>query len=221
MRRRYGLGIFLSAAAALLAATLSGSAARAGNSPSGSPPDSRDTENGNGVNGGIVSGVWQHHKATFDYVGFTTLFTCDGLEGRVQQILLDLGARRGVKVFARGCPGPYNTPTHTAWVDADFYTLAPASGAGAPDTVRARWTALEVTPRHPYYMSDGDCELMQGMKGLITENFTLRGVEYRTDCVPHEVITDSFAIRGQALRAAPQKLNAITGRPTTGRPVTS
>jgi hypothetical protein len=159
----------------------------------------------------VVTGVWQHHKATFNYYGITSLFTCDGLEDQVRQILLHLGARRDAKVHASGCPGPYNTPSHNAWVDTDFYALAPAADAAGSDTVKARWTPLQVTPRRPDFMGDGDCELIQEMKGLITKNFSLRDVEYRTDCVPHEQSLDSYAIKGQALRAVPSKSNASIG----------
>ena len=159
---------------------------------------------------GIVTGTWQHHKATFSSYGVTTLYTCDGLEGQVGQILRHLGARKDVQVSARGCPGPY-TPSQTAWVDADFYTLAPAAGASGPGTVDARWTPVEVTIQRPSFMGQGDCELIQEMKDLITQNFSLRGIEYRTECVPHEYIQDSFSIKGQALTVLPQ-----AGRPLPG-----
>jgi hypothetical protein len=159
----------------------------------------------------IVTGTWQHHKATFNYFGITTLYTCDGLEGQVGQILRHLGARRDVHVSARGCPGTDNTPSHTAWVQADFYTLAPVAGAAGPGTVDARWTPVEVTTRHPYFMGDGDCELIQEMKDLITQNFSLRDIQYRAECVPHQYIQDSFSIKGQALTAQPP-----AGRPVAG-----
>jgi hypothetical protein len=161
----------------------------------------------------FVTGAWQHHKVTFSYYGFTSLFTCDGLEDHVRQILLYLGARRDAKVHASGCPGPYNTPSHSAWVDADFYALAPAADAHGADTVKARWTPLEVTPRRPVFMEDGDCELIQEMKDLITKNFTLRDIEYHADCVPHEQWVGSYAVKGQALRALPLKSNALKGYP--------
>jgi len=161
--------------------------------------------------GDIVNGTWQHHKATFNYVGFTTLYTCDGLQDHVRQILLHLGARKDARVSAVGCPGPYNAPSNTAWVDADFYTLAPAAAAGAPDTVKARWTALDVTPRRPNFMGDGDCELVQSMKDLITKNFSLRDVQYRTDCFPHQITLDGFAVKGQALRAVLPMRDAVKG----------
>jgi hypothetical protein len=158
--------------------------------------------------GDIAAGAWQHHKVSFNYVGFTALYTCAGLEDQVRQILLYLGARKDVHVSARGCPGPFDTPSHNASVDADFYTLAPVAGAGASDTVKARWTAFELTPRHPRFMGDGDCELTESMKDLITKNFSLREIEYRTNCYPNAFNPDSFAVKAQALRALPQTSTA-------------
>jgi hypothetical protein len=158
----------------------------------------------------VVTGAWQHHKVTFNYVGFTSLYTCSGLQGQVRQILLHLGARKDLHVSAVGCPGPDNTPSRTAWVQTDFYTLAPAADTAGSDTVRAQWTSLEVSPRRPSFMGDGDCELVDQMKDLITKNFTLRDVEYRARCVPNQLYLDSYAVRGQALREVPSA-NSVRG----------
>jgi hypothetical protein len=166
--------------------------AGAGGATAGSPADE------------LATGSWQHHKLTFNYTGFTTLYTCDGLEAQVRQILLHLGARKDAKVRATGCPGPGNSPSSTAWVNVDFYALAPATEAATGlDRISARWAPVELTPRRPSFMGDGDCELIQGMKDLITQNFALRDVEYRTDCFPHTLTIDAFAVKGQALRALP------------------
>ena len=62
----------------------------------------------------VVTGAWQHHTVTFNYVGFTSLYTCSGLRSQVRQILLHLGARNDLKVSAVGCPGPYDAPSRTA-----------------------------------------------------------------------------------------------------------
>jgi hypothetical protein len=165
-----------------------------------------------------VDGAWQHHRVSFSYVGFTTLYTCEGLEDHVRQILLYLGARKDVHVTASGCPGPFNAPSHSAFVDAEFDALAPAAaaaaatGAAASVTLKARWTALEVTSRRPSFMGDGDCELVQEMKDLITRNFSLRNLEYRTMCFPHDVTLDEFSVKGQALRAVPQVSDAVMMR---------
>jgi hypothetical protein len=161
--------------------------------------------------GELVTGAWQHHKLTFNYFGFTSLYTCDGLEDHVRQILVHLGARKDLTVTATGCPGPSSTPSPSAWVNTDFYSLAPATDAGGTDTVKARWALLEVTPQRPSFMGDGDCELVQQMKDLITKNFTLRDLRYRADCYPHEVTLNSFAIKAQALRPQAPKAGAVKG----------
>jgi len=176
----------------------------------GSPSTCLAAETADGAAADRVTGAWQHHAGTINYIGFTALYTCDGLEDRVRLILLHLGARKDMKVSARGCTGP-DTPSQTAWVDADFYTLAPVGAAGGSGAVKAQWTAVEVTPRHPNFMGDGDCELIQGMKDLITKNFSLRDIEYRTSCTPNYFTLDGFAIKGQALRAVPPTLNAFKG----------
>jgi hypothetical protein len=186
------------AAAAVI--LLSGATARSGAAPEPavSPP------------GDVVSGAWQHHKVTFTYMGFTALFTCSGLEDHVRQILVHLGARKDAKVSATGCPGPIDTPSGSAWVDADFYSLAPADNPAEPDAVKAYWTTLQVSPRRPHFMGGGDCELMHGMKDLITKNFTLRNVEYNTSCFPHDISLAGFELKGQALRAVPDS-NPVQG----------
>ena len=82
------------------------------------------------------------------------------------------------------------------------------SGRARP--VKAHWTALQVSPRRPHFMGGGDCELMQGMKDLITKNFTLRNVEYNTSCFPHDISLAGFELKGQALRAVPES-NPVQG----------
>ncbi|MEP6549098.1 MAG: hypothetical protein ABJD53_16695 [Gammaproteobacteria bacterium] len=156
----------------------------------------------------VVSGEWQHRKLTFNYVGFTAAYTCDGLEDHVRLILLNIGARKDLKVTATGCPGPFNSPSHSAFVNVDFYALAAATDAPGTEMIKAHWTPLELTPQRPNFMGGGDCELIQGMKDLITNNFALRSVEYRTSCFPNQVTLNGFSVKGQALRALP---SAVTG----------
>ncbi len=161
----------------------------------------------------VVSGEWQHRRRTFAYQGFTTLYTCDGLADHVRQILLYLGARKDLKVIATGCPGPFNSPSRSAFVNVDFHALVPGAaapgaavpGAAAPasETLKARWAPIELAPQRPNFMGVGDCELIQGMKDFITKNFTLRAVEYRTSCFPNQATLNGFSVKGEALRALP------------------
>jgi hypothetical protein len=152
----------------------------------------------------IVPGTWQHHRIAISYYGITSLYSCDSLEEHVRGILLHLGARQDAKVNANGCPGGPEVPSHSAWIQTDFYTLQPANAASAAPTVRAYWAPRELRPQRPYFMGGGDCELVAQMKDLISSSFAMRDVLYRTDCVPHEIDVDGFAITGEALVAVQQ-----------------
>jgi hypothetical protein len=158
--------------------------------------------------GEVVASSWQHHKLTINYFGITALYTCYGLEDHVKDILVHLGARPDAKVRASGCPRGPDVPSRSAWIEADFYTLAPAADATAPDVVRAVWSAREISPRRPYYMDDGDCELVDQMKDLISKNFTLKDVAFTASCTPHALSPNSFHVKANALVALPEAKSA-------------
>jgi hypothetical protein len=160
---------------------------------------------------GVVSGTWQLHKDTFYYYGLTSLYSCSSIEDHVKEILLHFGARKDARVSANGCPRGPTEPGRTADVHAEFYTLAVADDAGAPGAVSAQWTPLEMSPRHPYFVGDGDCELVKEMKDFLSKNFSLRALQYTTSCVPHELTINGFSVKAEALKAVPlPKVSALT-----------
>jgi len=150
--------------------------------------------------------IWQHHHVTINYVGFTTLYTCSGLESKVRAILEFLGARRDMTVRASGCMGAPELPTHDAFVDADFYSPTPAAD-GSADAVAARWTPFRINYQHPFFMGSGDCELIQSMQDTLQKNLAARGLTYYTDCFPHEVHDGDFKVSGEALEVMPARRN--------------
>jgi hypothetical protein len=159
--------------------------------------------------GPVVAGSWEHHQARFSYFGITTLYSCDGLENNIRALLLHLGARQGdVKVSARGCPQGPSVPGRYAIVDVDFYSLAPSADAGAANSVQARWMPVSVNSTYPHFMSHGDCELMDELKDIVSKNFSLRDLSYRTDCVPHQINVDDFSIKGESLKPLPAAVAA-------------
>jgi hypothetical protein len=156
--------------------------------------------------GAIVTGTWEHHKVNFNYFGITSLYSCSGLESNIRQLLLHLGARKDLTVHAYGCPYGFDTPGRTAVVDLDFYSLSPSTDANAAntaDTVKARWTPVEVSANRPDFIGRGDCELITEMKDVLSKNFSWRDLKYRTDCVPHEVNINDFSVRAEALKPLP------------------
>ena len=93
-------------------------------------------EKGRGPNTEVVGGSWQHHSVTFYYFGLTTRYSCSALEDHVKAILVHFGARKDTEVLAHGCLGG-DVPSSNAYVDVDFYTLAPVADNSGADTVQA------------------------------------------------------------------------------------
>jgi hypothetical protein len=148
----------------------------------------------------VTLASWQHHHATFYYFGLTSLYTCDGLKGKVTQILLYLGARPDLKVETTAC-AHLTAPVHSAYVTADFDTLTVASSATAP-TVKGQWKPFIVAPHRPNFMGVGECELINQMKPSITAGFSLRDLQYDTSCFPRSVTIADYSVKGETLAAA-------------------
>ena len=144
--------------------------------------------------------LWHAQKLKFDYSGFTTLYTCDGIEGKVRDILLTFGARKDLKVRATGCSDGQNRPSRFAWVTAEFSSLAPATAPAAADAVKAGWAKVQIAPNRPNYMGAGECELVEQMRELLQKGFALRNTEYRTSCVPHQVSIADYSVTTEVLK---------------------
>jgi len=153
--------------------------------------------------GPVVAGTWEHRHASFHYDGITSLYSCSGLESNIRALLQHMGARKDLTVRAYGCPGGYDAPGRTAIVDVDFYSLVPSADAKAANSVQARWTPVTVSANHPNFIGQGDCELIHEMKDILLKNFSLRDLNYRTDCLPYQVNINDFSVEAEILEPLP------------------
>lgn len=150
---------------------------------------------------------WRTQKIDMTYSGFTAAYSCDGIEGKVKEILLSFGARKDVKVRATGCEQTYHQMTQIsaskmAFVDTEFSTLVPGPDPAGGETVEASWGKVQLAPGRPNFMGTGECELVDELRALLEKGFTLRAVEYRTDCVPKHVSVADYSVRAEVLRLA-------------------
>jgi hypothetical protein len=146
--------------------------------------------------------AWKHHHATFAYYGITSAYSCDGLEDKVKEILLYLGARQDAHVQATGCPRGPSSPSHQAFVTVDFDAVQAAPDSSDTDNVQAHWADLQVAPRHPRFIEEGDCELIDGLRAVLKDGFSWRGLEYSTSCIPHQLELGGFKVQGAVLQPA-------------------
>jgi hypothetical protein len=144
---------------------------------------------------------WQHRHESFTYYGITALYSCDGLEGKVAQILQFLGAK-DVKVYAGGCARGGNSPSRMATVEAEFDTLTSAGDASTGDAVQAQWTPFKLDADRPSFMGQGDCELMRAMQPMLTHDFSLRNLDYSVGCTPHQLSIADFRVQGEVLKTS-------------------
>ena len=164
-----------------------------------------------GADNGALSAVWKEQRLDFFYMGRTSRYSCEGLRDKMLALLLDLGARRDLKVSAIGCDesaphlgrgpvGPnlrliFSAP---ALPEAHLKPLHP--GDLAP--VDARYQPFTLTSDAFRNLGIGDCELVEEFARQVLPRFATRGVRKDITCVPYQLSGSRFFVRGEALRAA-------------------
>jgi hypothetical protein len=154
-------------------------------------------------------GVWQEHQIELAYWGFTSHYSCDGLQSKLELLLRQLGARADAKVSAFGCDRGFGTPSRFPRATMKFATLQPAdaaagaaAGAAAATPTAGVWRPVQLAPHRPFNLDDGDCELMEQFRDKVLPLFATRDQQLRLTCVPHQDI-GPFSVRLQVFALPP------------------
>jgi hypothetical protein len=150
-------------------------------------------------------GTWQKHEYSFQFMGFTTTYSCDGLADKLKTLLIASGARSDATARAGACASGFGRPDKFARADLTFYTLAPA-GSGTSDSkpVDGTWIPVSIGSNRPRELGGGDCELVEQFRSNVLGMFTTRNLEVRTTCVPHQLSGSTIDLKFESF-AAPQK----------------
>jgi hypothetical protein len=133
-------------------------------------------------------GVWQKHESSFQFLGFTTTYSCDGLASKLKVLLIAAGARADAKSTSGACTRGYGSPDKFARANLKFYTLAPAgNGENASPPVSGVWRSVTIADRSPREVALGDCELVEQFRDKVLPMFTTRNVDSRMTCVPNQL----------------------------------
>src|SRR5258707_2472881 len=54
-----------------------------------------------------TQGVWQKHEYSFQFLGFTSTYSCDGLASKLEVLLIAAGARADAKANTDACAPRY------------------------------------------------------------------------------------------------------------------
>jgi hypothetical protein len=177
-----------------------------------------------------VSAVWVEREFNFFYAGFTAYYSCSGLEGKLEWLLRELGAREGFKVQARGCvnlSGPELMPGARIVVAMPFEATPELLAELAKDDSRRELAAratgdasavTEATAQFPARvrrvefvssrsgrgLQDGDCELMDQAVRQLFPKLGVRVVEGGTRCAPNQVSLGAVRMTVEVLEPVPE-----------------
>jgi hypothetical protein len=157
-------------------------------------------------------GVWQKHTYNFQFMGFTTTYSCDGLAYKLKVLLLAAGARSDLKSIPGACSRGYGRPDKFAQATLTFYTLSPAAGAKDAEGPRVdgAWRSIVFGTRSPRELALGDCELVEQFRNNLLPMFTARDVNSQTTCVPHQESGSNINLKFEAF--APAAVKAANAR---------
>lgn len=145
--------------------------------------------------------VWAPKEARFTFMGFTTHYSCDGLQDKMRRVLLQFGARSAdLKVQQYGCTSPMGRPDAFPGVAIKMSVLEPAPpGDTSVTTVPATWKPVTLRLDRDTVWEAGDCELVEQIKQKILPLFAARNVQFMSNCVPHQLSTGGTALSADLL----------------------
>jgi hypothetical protein len=148
---------------------------------------------------GEQAAVWVQKEVNFRYVGFTTKYSCDGLQDRIRGILLRLGARNDLKMTGYGCMGVNSTET-TPGVRIVMHVLQPPSAAPG-QTVAAHWKTVDLLADRDLFDAARDCELISQLDRDVLPLFAVRHVDYRAACSARTPLVGGTRLKADVLVA--------------------
>ncbi|HEX9707965.1 MAG TPA: hypothetical protein VGA24_10045 [Steroidobacteraceae bacterium] len=145
--------------------------------------------------------AWTMHQVDFQYMGFTTRYTCSGLKSKVKLLLKHLGVREDVKILERGCEFGYQKVADFPRLKITFYAPAiPKQGdrdVGEP--VLGVWKPVVIKRNSPKGLEMGDCELVEIFRDRVMPKFLTRSVEGGINCIPHQLVGNRIDLRFEVL----------------------
>jgi hypothetical protein len=162
--------------------------------------------------GNPTAAVWKQQHVDFFYSGRTARYSCDGMRDKVRAMLLDLGARRDVKITAIGCDD-YERVHDTAMGPSLAIVF---SSPALPDpslkplhegdlaATDARFETFMITSDAFRNLGVGDCELVEEFARQILPKLATRDLRRDITCVPNQLASSHFLVKGEILRPLPR-----------------
>lgn len=140
--------------------------------------------------------VFESKELSLTYVGFTSLYSCEGLRRHVEDALAALGAGPGLTVRPYGCAAgdrPERFPALKIAMRVPRPAGAGEAAAGSP----SHWKTVQLGGFGG--LEPGDCELAEQIRHEILPLFTIRNVQAEFTCIPHHQTAGSLTFSVQVL----------------------
>jgi hypothetical protein len=165
------------------------------------------------TSGDDSAGSWQPHEYQFHYMGFTSTYSCDGLADKLTLLLHLAGAgpdSKAIPLCARG----FGVPDRLAEARVKFSTFksSDAGAAAAAGAVAGAWRHVEFSPRHPFDLQTGDCELIEQFHQHLLPLFDTRNVQSQIACVPHQESGSHYSLSFDVFVPAPKPAAAAAAK---------
>ncbi|HEX4023614.1 MAG TPA: hypothetical protein VHX52_02755 [Steroidobacteraceae bacterium] len=134
-------------------------------------------------------GTWQPHQTTFDYLGISPTYSCEGLKDDLIYLLQKSGARLDGQVNPQPCTGGFGAPSKLLSARLKFSTLQPAGEGSetAAATVPGSWRQVTISPQTSGFVLRGaDCELVEEFRDKILPLLPVRNIQSNLHCIPHQ-----------------------------------
>ena len=148
----------------------------------------------------ILEAQWEVHQIRFRYVGFSTHYTCDGVERTVKRLLKLMGARNDVRVES-SCFSQNSVQRFHKLLLA-FAMPVPADKTDiSREIIPAEWQEVRIVGNLSRYLDAGDCELLEQFQRQVLPHLQVRDLNSKLNCVPYRRQFNSLRFRMSALKA--------------------
>jgi len=137
-------------------------------------------------------GSWSSHQIEFTFLGFTSTYSCEGLQSKLQALLRTLGAQQDA-VLTSACDRGFGAPEKFASANVRFSSLQPTADADA--AIEGQWRHVEIAPHHPSQLDLGDCELVEQFRDKILPSFTTRALINDVRCIPFQESGSAYTLQ--------------------------
>ena len=148
----------------------------------------------------IVEAQWEVHQVKFQYAGFSSHYTCDGVESKLRRLLKLIGARDDARV---------ETNCHGSSEIKRFHRIKMAFAMPVPadktdlsrEIIPAEWQKVRVAGSSSRYLDSGDCELLEHFQRHVMPHLYFRDVKKRIRCIPYRNEYNALRFEVTALKA--------------------